>query len=322
MSPREVFFPSNVYPEAIGGKRMPYKIAERKPIKFWQDKGVVFHMPDRHYVGQYIKWMDKVVINAKISFIKFSALFGATDMTHYDRHPARPIMCHYTKMSDLTPNFIWELPMNRTLFFKHVNKVPMLLYSKKYQEPIHEKNIDFLIFYDGRYFFNWVPALRLGNLLTKQGYKVVGCMLGREIAKMYNGKMKFKTIINKREGEGRNKFYKLMRQSKVFVDLSYRWTYGRVIYESLFLGAVSVCPSTYGASYHLFPDLVVDTANLNPKDALNKCLTVINNWKPKMVEDYRARALRVSSPKNLKIELNKASKIILDGGKYFYEQPK
>lgn len=317
-SPNTVFFPSNIYPEAIGGHRLSYKEAQNKPPKFWNDKGVVFHMPDRHYVQQYIKWMDKVVKNAKIAFIKFSALFGATDMVHYDKHPSRPIMCHYRKMGDLTPNFLWELPMNRTLFFKHINKVPMFLYAKRYQEQIQDKEWDFLIFMDGRYTFNWVPSLRLGNILHEDGYKVLGLFLGHN-AKIYHNKMKFKTIIGKREGPGRDKFYRLLRKSKIFVDLSYRWTYGRVIYETLFLGAVSVCPSTYGASEHLFPDLIVDTANLNPAVVLNKCRETIEQWTPNLVKKYRNRALNKASPECLRKELNKATKIILDGGEYFYE---
>jgi hypothetical protein len=98
------------------------------------------------------------------------------------------------------------------------------------------------------------------------------------------------------------------------LDLSFRWTYGRVVYESLFNGALAVCPHTYGASYHLFPDLIVDTSNYELDSVYNKCTEVVSNWSIERVQSYRERAKKLSSPLVFAQTLNDMSKKIIEYG--------
>ena len=313
----DVFFPSNIFPEYVG-RRITFQKANEKPIDFWKDKRIIFHMADRS-LREYKRYYQKIITNAEIAYIKFACGTGATDMTHYDMNPDRPIFAHYRMMSDLAPNFLWEMPMNYNMFYEHVNKVPLTLYDKHYEKRLKPKEIDFLFVMDDRIYYNYVKTLKIGEELKKDGYNVVGILINSPLAKMYHKKLNFTTIMNNKTPSGQQKFHDLLSKSKIMVDLAFRWTYGRNIYEALFNGAICIGTSTYGAMYHLFPDLIIDAPNYNMKQAKNFCIETLNRWSQQLVKEYRNRAKDIASPEKFAERLNSATQKILNGEKYVCE---
>ena len=315
----DTFFPSNIFPEAIHSDRITFEEAKRKKVEFWKDKNVIFHMADRS-VNEYKSYYKKVLLNARICFLKFACGTGATDMTHYDRNPGRPLFSHYRMMSDLCPNFLWEMPMDYNMFWGHTNKVPLTLYDKKYESPINNnKKIDFLLMMDNRMYYNYTKTLELGKKLKEQGYNVHAILVKSNIAKMYHNKLPYKDTLNTKTPEGQKTFHKLALNSKIMIDLCFRWTYVRVIYEALFNNCACIGPHCYGAMYQLFPDMIIDTSNYNMKDAFDFCLDKIEKWNIDMVKQYQIRARKVASPKVFSQRLNEATEIILNGGKYEFK---
>lgn len=315
----DTFFPSNIFPESVPSDRITFDQARRKNMDFWKEKNVIFHMADRS-VNEYKHYYRKVLANARICWLKFACGTGATDMTHYDHNPARPLFAHYRMMYDNCKNFLWELPMDYNMFWGHTNKVPLTLYDKKYEEPINEnKSIDFLLMMDNRLYYNYTKTLEIGRKLHKQGYNVHAILLKSPIAQMYHDKLPYKTTLNNKNPEGQKKFHNLAKKSKIMVDLCFRWTYGRVIYEALFNGCVCIGPHCYGAMYQLFPDMIIDTSNYKMKDAFEFCLDKIEKWDINLVKKYQERAAKVANPKLFSKRLNEATEIILNGGEYHFE---
>jgi len=311
--PNHTFFPSNIFPETINSVRMNYFEAKRKPNEFWRDKKIIFHMADRTR-EEWLPYYKKVINNAKIAWIKFAAKSFMTDMTHLDRKRYKPPLSFYRIIDDACDNILWELPPNYEGFWKNKNKVPLTLYDKSYEVPIKNKDIDFLGVIDNCLFYNYTKTLELLRMLSQAGYKVK-CILIKDahgLFRKYNKKtIGIETIPNRKNTEGQKIYYNLCQKSKIVVDFSFRWTYGRVIYEALFNGAISICTHTYGASHHLFPDLIVDTSNFNMQKTYKKCIDVVEKWSPNLVRKYRQQAQSCASPQIFANKLNNESNRIL-----------
>ena len=317
--PVGAFFPSNIFPEAIDSQRMNYLEAKNKPLDYWKDKKIIFHMADKDR-GIWIPYYKDVIKSAKIAWIKFVAGVFMTDMTQLDRRRySQPVMktvplSFFRMIDDACDNILWELPLNYEGFWKEKNIVPMTLYDVKYEFPIKEKSIDFLAVIDDRLYYNYIKTLELMRRLSQAGYKVK-CILIRDSGYLFKNYTKqtigFETIPNGKDRKSQKIFYDLCQQTKIMIDLSFRWTYGRVVYEALFNGALSICTNTYGASHHLFPDLMVDTSNFSMKDTYKKCVDLVEKWTPKLVKDYRKRAVRLASPQIFAEKLNKETDRIL-----------
>jgi len=314
----DVFFPSNIFPEVLDAKRLTYKQAQSKPIKFWKDKNLIFHMSDRG-LKIYKPFYKKIIKNTNITWLKFACGTGATNMPHYDNNPDRTPFSHYKMMSDLCKNFLWEMPMNYNFFPYHVNKVPQVLYDKKYEKPMGEKPIDFLLMMDDRLFYNYTKTLYLGEMLKSAGYNVHGILIDCSYARQYNNKCGFNTTLNKKNLDGQKKFHKIASKSKIMIDFAFRWTYGRVIYEALFNNCICIGTHTYGAMEQLFPDLTYDVSNYDVNNAYDFCVKTIEKWSPKLVNKYKIRAREKASPQVFKRELNKATDLILDDKDYEFE---
>ena len=303
------FFPSKIFPDAIGAQRITFEEANRIPLGFWRDKSVIFHLADRG--KQVWKQHYKDIIDAsKIAWLKFICGVYMTDMTQMDTE--RPLSV-YRELYDVCKNMIWELPLDCNVFPEDINKVPLTLYDEKYERPINKrKDIDFLVVMDDRLYYNYVKTLELARLLSKRFN--VKCILIKDAKQkfaIYHNKLPFETILNKKNIKSQEKFWRLLQRTKVMIDLSFRWTYGRVVYEALFNGALAVCPHTYGASYHLFPGLIVDTSNYKLETVYGKCIKVLQDWSPECVEFYRNRAKRVASPLVFTQVLNDTSKQLI-----------
>jgi len=314
-SPAKAFFPSNIFPEYLKGGRMLYETAKRLPLSYWNDKKVIFHMADKDRL-KWLPFYKNIINNAKICWVKFVAGVFMTDMTQLDiRRYAPTLLSFYQIIDNPCQNILWELSPHFKAFWKSHNYVNLTLYDKKYEEPVRKKTIDFLMVIDDRLPYNYIKNIKLIQLLAKHGYKchLILVKWGHISPKYVALKQKNLAIThNTKDSNGQKTFYDLLKQSKIMIDLSFRWTYGRVVYEALFQGAISICPYTYGASYHLFPDLMVDTSNYDMQEVYKKCVDVVKNWSPKVVEQYRRRARNNASPQVFANNLNKETARILE----------
>lgn len=307
------FFPSKIFPEAINARRITFKEAGNKDLKFWGDKAVIFHLTDREQ-HLWIPYYRDIINASKVAWLKFVCGVFMTDMTQLDIKKYGTPLSAYRMMYDVCKNMVWELPLDCNIFPRDVNKVPLTLYDTQYERPINgNKDIDFLVVMDDRLYYNYVKTLELTRLLSHRFN--VKCILIKDAKQkfaMYHNKLPFETILNKKNIESQEKFWRLLDRSKVMLDLSLRWTYGRVVYEALFNGALAICPHTYGASYHLFPDLVVDTSNYSLDIVYDKCVKVISDWNIELVQLYRNRAKAVASPSIFAQTLNDTSERLLE----------
>lgn len=306
------FHPAKMFPEAIGAQRMSFEAANKKNLKFWDDKAIIFHLTDQEQAS-WLPYYKDIIKSSKIAWLKYVCGIFLTDMTQMDTRKYGTPLSAYRMMYDVCKNMIWELPLNANIFASDINKAPLTLYDDQYEKPISKKDIDFLVVMDDRLYYNYVKTLELARLLS-YNYSVK-CILIKDAEQrfaMYHNKLPFETITNKKDIESQEKFWKLLDRSKIMLDLSFRWTYGRIVYESLFNGALAICPHTYGASYHLFPDLVVDTSNYELDAVYNKCTEVVSDWSIEQVQSYRERAKKLSSPSVFAQILNDMSRRILN----------
>lgn len=306
------FFPSKIFPEAINARRVTFEEASEKDLGFWKDKAVIFHLADRRQ-DAWIPYYKDIINASKIAWLKFICGIYMTDMTYTDMEVYDTPLSAYRMLYDVCKNMIWELPPNCNIFPSDINKVPLTLYDERYERLINnKKDIDLLVVIDDRLYYNYVKTLELTRLLSLN-FNVI-CILIKDANQkhtMYHNKLPFKTIINGKDPESQEIFWDLLRRSKVMLDLSFRWTYGRVIYEALFNGALAICPHTYGASYHLFPDLVVDTSNYKLETVYDKCAKAIQGWSVERVQLYRERAKEVASPSVFAQRINDLSEQIV-----------
>lgn len=306
------FFPSKIYPEAIGAQRVTFQEASRKNLRFWKDKAIIFHLADRERQS-WLPYYKSIIKASKIAWLKFICGIYMTDMTYMDMERYDSPLSTYRMLYDVCKNMIWELPPNCNIFLENINKVPLTLYDAQYEKPIsNEKDIDFLVVIDDRLYYNYVKTLELARLLSARFN--VKCILIKDANQrhaMYHNKLPFETIVNGKDIVSQEKFWRLLGRSKVMLDLSFRWTYGRIIYEALFNGTLAICPHTYGASYHLFPDLVVDTSNYKLEEVYGKCVETVLNWDVGLVQLYRDRAKEVASPSIFAQVLNDISKQLI-----------
>jgi len=291
---------------------MSFDEAGKKDLRFWEDKAIIFHLADR---GQqaWIPYYKDIINASRIAWLKFVCGIYMTDMTYMDMERYDIPLSAYRMIYDVCKNMIWELPPNCNVFLRDVNKIPLTLYDERLERSVsNKKDIDFLVVIDDRIYYNYVKTLELTRLLSFNFN--VKCILIRDVNQkhtMYHNRLPFETIVNGKDIGSQEKFWWLLDRSKVMLDLSFRWTYGRVIYEALFNGALAICPHTYGASYHLFPDLIVDTSNYNLEAVYNKCAKVIRNWDIELAQAYQERAKEVASPSVFAQTLNNISEQLI-----------
>ena len=97
-------------------------------------------------------------------------------------------------------------------------------------------------------------------------------------------------IKNSKSIPGQKRWYSLLDRSKVLVALPYRLTLGRVLYEALFHGALSVCTNTYGASELLFPEYTVPSHTIDLNNVRVKCIQALKRWSPASIRNQRSKA--------------------------------
>jgi len=105
----------------------------------------------------------------------------------------------------------------------------------------------------------------------------------------------------------RRRFEELMKRSKVYIDLSYRLTTGRVVYDAIYNGAYFAGTNTYGATDILFPEYSVTPYPINLESIYTKAYEALGNWSLNNVEHKRAYLREHASVENFIKELKERS---------------
>lgn len=304
------FYPIDVLSMTLpNSTRLSYQSAKNKPLSFWRDKKVIFHMT---WAGKYLKVWEtfyrKIIRSKPRQFwIEFDADRHMNRLQNIDKSFQRH-MCMYYRIYKYCQKFLWELPMAFNPFMEEPTRVPVGLYQRSRELPIkRNKDIDFLGFID-QSGYNTANTFRLLTKLSEK-YKVACITVSPDVYKYYSTeKWGFELIKNSKTKPGQQKFYSFLDRSKVLVDLSYRITLGRNLYEALFHSTLCVCPTTYGASEMLFPDLVVDPVLVDLVNINQTCLAALEKWKQGEVQKYRDRSIEVASIQKTITRLQRASK--------------
>jgi len=300
------FYPIDVLAHALPNSiRMSYDTAQEKPISFWPDKKVIFHMV---WAGEYLHvWNNfyrKIARVCPRFWIEFDADYHMLKLRNIDFSFGN-YMCMYNKMHKYCDRFLWELPSSFNPFIGTPTRVPVGIYHKSRELPVGKKDIDFLGFID-QDGYNAANTLRL--LMSLPG-NVKCIVISSDVYKWYEkAEFSFELIKNSKTVPGQQRFYSLLDRSKVLVALSYRLTLGRILYEALFHGALSVCTNTYGASELLFPDLAVPSHIIDLNHVRDKCLQALEMWSPAEINTYRSNAAKVAGIQKTIQRLQAASK--------------
>lgn len=270
---------------------LSFSQASKKPKSFWKDKVVVFRM--RWDKSKDVLKLTKKARNYSSMFwicpssVDFFTNPNKINLFNDTNNPFKELLLKYTKY------IIWEPPMNFNPLGECV-RVQMRSYPKHRESEIPiNKKYDALGFID-TYKYNDIKTLKILKSLKKKGYKVI-CVVANSKRKIYD-KFGIKLIVNKKPG-GDFKWRKLLKKSKVLIDINKRITVGRTIYNALtFGGCLSVCTNTYASSHMIFREYMINPHNRVYK-ILRVCKKAIKKWSIKTVKKYRRRAKRKATPK-------------------------
>lgn len=302
----ERFYPAHVVGNALRGKRLTYQEAAAQPLKFWNGKCVFLHLIWKgdcwNVWGKFYKNIGK---RAKKLWFEFDADNHMNNFHSLDSFKFG-LLFLYKGLSNTSPNFIWELPMEFNPFMGKVNRVPLRIYQRSREKPLVKKDIDILGFID-RGNKNIAPTFQLMENLNKR-FNVQVVVIDGRVFKRYSGNIRVPLVRNtKFTGGAENKWHNLLSRSKVMVDLTTRFTTGRVVYEALFDNALCVCPTSYGTSRFLFPEFTVDPFMLDMKHIYNTCVTAVKSWSPATIKTYRKHAFNVAWVGKFVKDLRRAS---------------
>lgn len=308
------FYPIHVIANDLQAVRFNYKQAGGQPTSYWHDKHVVFHVVWKgDFINQWKDILHPIASSSKMTWIEFDADVHMNNIHTLDnrRGGKKAPLFLYRGLRRATKYFIWELPMWFNPFFGDVVRLPLKLYQIKREEPIRNRkvrDIDFLGFIDTAN-KNIVPTLQLLERLHIAGYNTRCIVIPKSVYSTYRRSVKYPLVKNTKFTDGGEvNFHQLLDKTKVFLDLSNRITTGRVIYESLFHGALAVGPNTYGATELLFPDLMVDTFQLDMPTIYDKCIYTVNKWSVTEIKRRRAQAKKNAWAGTFKQELIEASR--------------
>ncbi len=142
------FYPAHVIGNALRCKRLTYKEAAAQPLKFWNGKCVFLHLIWKgdcwNVWGKYYKEIGK---RAKKLWFEFDADNHMNNFHSLDSFKFG-LLFLYKGLSNTSPNFIWELPMEFDPFMGRVNRIPLRIYQRSREKPLGRKDIDILGFID------------------------------------------------------------------------------------------------------------------------------------------------------------------------------
>lgn len=246
--------------------------------------------------GKKIKHVKKASKNYKLVWANFSCVDNFT-FDNINLNAIESFKYH-----------IWEPPMCFNPFIEETVRLPMKIYNKELEKGIGgDRKYDFTFFID-RMRYNGKKIMRIAKELEKD-YKVKMCVINGPDANKY--KMK-DTFVGNKPG-GRKRFQKILHNSKVFVDLSYRWTVGRTVIEALYCGALSVCTHTYAGSHQVMKPYIVDTFSLDMKKTYDMCIKAHKDWNKNLIKKLRDNAYKTASYQTFYKELKEKTREILNG---------
>lgn len=298
-SSSQKFYPIDVLAANLPNSiRLDYTMARSRPNSFWNEKKVIFHMT---WAGKFRKvWQTyyrNIIPHTSQFWIEFDADRHMNRLQNIDRSMGQHLSM-YNRIYKHSNKFLWELPIMFNPFVEKSIRIPMGIYEPNREINVIQKgrDIDFLGFID-QSGYNTANTLRLLSSLTRK-YKVKCLVVGNREYSFYSRKpLGFEIIRASKTDPGQKKFYELLNRTKVYIDLSYRITLGRNLYEALFNGALCICPTTYGSSELLFPDLMVDPTLIDLINIHDKCIDTVKKWSPDTVKTYRRNAISKASIK-------------------------
>jgi hypothetical protein len=257
---------------------------------------------------QYEEWKNlfPLVTKANNFWLEFDA-DNHLDKLHGLDQP-KNISRFFYKVFEPATKFIWEQPIWYNPLLRDVERISLRFYTTKFEKPINpSKDIDFFTVLDTDK--NVLETLELFTKLHSDGYKVCVMIINKNLYEFYQDKLDYPIVTNEPKFRTKSvkRFEELMARSKVYVDLSYRLTTGRVVYDALFHGAYFVGTYTYGATDWLFPEYVVSSYPVLLPHAYEKCIEALGKWSVDNVKTKRAWALRNAGIKGFIEELKARS---------------
>ena len=301
----KAFYPIYVITKNMDAKYLNY--LEARDVDF-TGANVILHCVWKK--NQYDAWKNlpkKLGKEAKNFWIEFDADNHLDRLYQLDgpKNTAR----FFHKIFAPCNKFIWEQPSFYNPFARPVERIQLRCYHPEFQKPIPKvKDIDFFTCIDSDK--NVVETLELFTELKKKGFSISVMILNKERYEFYKDKLDYPIITNatKFTRGSIQRFEHLMNRSKVYIDLSYRLTTGRVVYDAAFRGTYFVGTNTYGATNELFPEYALTTYPINLNKALVWSLKAREDWTPKNILKKRKELNEHASVEGFIKELKERSK--------------
>jgi hypothetical protein len=267
-------YPISVIHTNLGSELLNYRQAYK--VNF-TGSNVILHCVWKK--DQYFEWKDlfPVVTKAKNLWLEFDA-DSHLDKLHGLDQP-KDISRFFYKTFEPVTKFIWEQPMFYNPFVRDVERIQLRFWTPRFQKPVPvKKDIDFFTCLDTNK--NVLETLELYTRLHKGGYKVCLMFLNQDLYNFYKDKLDYPIITNARKFQkgSQKRFEELMTRSRVYIDLSYRLTTGRVVYDAIYRGAYFVGTDTYGASSVLFPEYTMKTYPVDLQNIYTTAIIAKGNW--------------------------------------------
>ena len=301
----KAFYPIYVITKNMDAKYVNY--LEAQDIDF-TGANVILHCVWKK--NQYDAWKNlpkRLAKEAKNLWVEFDADNHLDRLYQLDEPKNEARFFH--KIFAPVDKFIWEQPNFYNPFARNIERIQLRCYHKEFEKPIlKHKDIDFFTCLDtGK---NVVETIELFTEFKKRGHSVCLMILNQERHNFYKNKLDFPIVTNVQKfGRGSiQRFEKLMERSKVYVDLSYRLTTGRVVYDAAFRGTYFVGTNTYGATKELFPEYALTTYPVNLDITMIIAQEAYKSWTPEKVLRKRDYLREHASVEGFLKELKERSK--------------
>jgi len=297
-------YPISVIHNNLGSEFLSYRQAYKKNFS---GSNVILQCVWKK--NQYDEWRDlfPIVTKAENFWLEFDADNHLDKL--YGLDPPKNISQFFYKIFEPCNKFIWEQPMFYYPFSREVERIQLRFWTPKFQKPIPvKKDIDFFTCLDTNK--NVIETFELFSRLYKDGYKVCVMVLNKDRYNFYKDKLDFPIITNttKFAKGSQERFEELMVRSRVYVDLSYRLTTGRVVYDAIYRGAYFVGTDTYGASSILFPEYTMKTYPVDLIKLYHTCVEAKENWARSKVDQKITYASEKANIRSFVEELKERSK--------------
>ena len=232
-----MFYPISVINKHLNSELITYDDAKQRDFS---GKNVILHCVWK--LNCYNKWSSlpsRLEKEAKNLWIEFDADDNLTKLYAFDRSKDTPRFL--TRLFKDNKKLIWEQSIDYNIFLDDKLLLPLRCYDTRFEKNLRSKDIDFFTVIEGSN-NNLAESLELFTKLHSDGYKICFMLLNKQNYTYYKDKLDFDIITNdtKFSENSIKRFETLMDRSKVFIDLSYRHTTGRVVYDALYRGTIAL----------------------------------------------------------------------------------